>query len=51
MRDFAYVWFVLIDETGGTLMDLKLALKIDDLDNVATIFAEGIQKGMDVEYG
>ena len=30
-------------------MDLKLALKIDDLDNVATIFAEGIQKGMDVE--
>lgn len=49
MRDFAYVGFVLIDETGGTLMDLKLALKIDDLDNVATIFAEGIQKGMDVE--
>ena len=49
MQDFTYVWVVLINETGGTLMDLKLALKIDDLDNVATIFAEGIQKGMDVE--
>ena len=30
-------------------MELKLALKVDDLDNVATIFANGIQDGMEVE--
>ena len=30
-------------------MELKLALKIDDLDNVATIFAEGLEEGMVVE--
>ncbi len=30
-------------------MELKLALKVDDLDNVATIFANGITDGMQVE--
>lgn len=30
-------------------MELKLALKVDDLDNVATIFANGIVDGMEVE--
>ena len=30
-------------------MELKLALKVDDLDNVATIFANGIVSGMEVE--
>ena len=30
-------------------MELKLALKVDDLDNVATIFANGITNGTDVE--
>lgn len=30
-------------------MELKLALKVDDLDNVATIFANGITDGTDVE--
>lgn len=30
-------------------MELKLALKIDDLDNVATIFADGLKAGMEVE--
>ncbi len=30
-------------------MELKLALKVDDLDNVATIFANGIADGMQVE--
>ena len=30
-------------------MELKLALKVDDLDNVATIFANGIKDGMEVE--
>lgn len=30
-------------------MELKLALKVDDLDNVATIFADGIVDGMVVE--
>lgn len=30
-------------------MDLKLALKVSDLDNVATIFANEIIKDMDVE--
>lgn len=30
-------------------MELKLALKVDDLDNVATIFANGIADGMEVE--
>ena len=30
-------------------MELKLALKVDDLDNVATIFANGIVNGMEVE--
>ncbi len=29
--------------------ELKLALKVDDLDNVATIFAEGITDGTEVE--
>lgn len=29
--------------------ELKIALKVNDLDNVATIFANGIQDGMDVE--
>lgn len=29
-------------------MELKLALKVDDLDNVATIFANGITDGMKV---
>lgn len=30
-------------------MELKLALKVDDLDNVATIFANGIVSGTEVE--
>ena len=30
-------------------MSENLALKIDDLDNVATIFANGMKKGMSVE--
>ena len=30
-------------------MELKLALKVDDLDNVATIFANGITDGTKVE--
>ena len=30
-------------------MELKLALKVDDLDNVATIFANDITDGMQVE--
>lgn len=30
-------------------MELKLALKVDDLDNVATIFANGIVSGTQVE--
>lgn len=30
-------------------MDLKLALKVNDLDNVATIFASGLTAGTDVE--
>ena len=30
-------------------MELKLALKVDDLDNVATIFANGITDGMEVK--
>lgn len=30
-------------------MELKLALKVDDLDNVATIFANDIKDGMEVE--
>ena len=30
-------------------MELKLALKVDDLDNVATIFATGIVDGTQVE--
>lgn len=30
-------------------MDLKLALKVSDKDNVATIFAEGIVDGSEVE--
>lgn len=30
-------------------MELNLALKIDDLDNVATIFANDMKQGMDVE--
>ena len=30
-------------------MSGNLALKIDDLDNVATIFANGMKKGMSVE--
>ncbi len=30
-------------------MERKLALKVDDLDNVATIFANGIVDGMEVE--
>ena len=30
-------------------MELKLALKVDDLDNVATIFANGITDGTQVE--
>ena len=30
-------------------MELKLALKVDDLDNVATIFANGIVGGTEVE--
>lgn len=31
------------------MTELKLALKVNDLDNVATIFANGIVDGMDVE--
>lgn len=31
------------------MSELKLALRVDDLDNVATIFAEGIRDGMEVE--
>lgn len=31
------------------MSELKLALRVDDLDNVATIFAEGIEDGMEVE--
>ena len=31
------------------MAELKLALKVNDLDNVATIFANGIVDGMDVE--
>lgn len=30
-------------------MEKKIALKVDDLDNVATIFANGIVDGMEVE--
>ena len=30
-------------------MELKLALKVDDLDHVATIFANGITDGTEVE--
>ncbi len=30
-------------------MELKLALKVNDKDNVATIFADGITSGMEVE--
>lgn len=30
-------------------MDLKLALKVNDLDNVATIFADEIIEGIEVE--
>lgn len=30
-------------------MDLKLALKVDDLDNVATIFANDVKEGQTVE--
>nr|WP_319487788.1 UxaA family hydrolase [uncultured Caproiciproducens sp.] len=30
-------------------MDLKLALKVHNMDNVATIFADGIVKGTEVE--
>lgn len=30
-------------------MELKIALKVDNLDNVATIFANGITSGMEVE--
>ncbi|MCI6261064.1 MAG: UxaA family hydrolase [Pyramidobacter sp.] len=30
-------------------MELKLALKVDELDNVATIFANGIVDGTEVE--
>lgn len=30
-------------------MELKLALKVNDKDNVATIFADGIENGMEVE--
>lgn len=30
-------------------MELKLALKVDDMDNVATIFANGIVDGTQVE--
>lgn len=29
--------------------EIKLALKVDDKDNVATIFANGIKDGMEVE--
>ena len=32
-------------------MELKLALKVDDLDNVATIFADDITDGTVVEAG
>lgn len=30
-------------------MELKLGLKVHDADNVATIFAEGIEKGAEIE--
>ena len=30
-------------------MELKIALKVDDKDNVATIFANGITDGTEVE--
>ena len=30
-------------------MDLKLALRVDDLDNVATVFANGITAGTELE--
>lgn len=30
-------------------MEIKIALKVDDLDNVATIFANGITDGTEVE--
>jgi altronate dehydratase small subunit len=30
-------------------MELKLALKVNDLDNVATIFASGVKAGSEVE--
>lgn len=30
-------------------MELKLGLKVHDADNVATIFAEGIEKGVEIE--
>lgn len=29
--------------------DLKLALRVDDLDNVATVFANGVMQGSEVE--
>ena len=32
-------------------MELKLALKVDDLDNVATIFANGIVDGTQCQGG
>ena len=31
--------------------ELKLALRVDDLDNVATIFAEGVTDGTEVVTG
>ena len=30
-------------------MELKIALKVDDKDNVATVFANGIEDGTEVE--
>ena len=33
------------------MMELKLALKVDDLDNVATIFANGIVALCDIKKG
>ncbi len=30
-------------------MALNIALKVNDLDNVATVFAEGVSKGQEVE--
>ena len=30
-------------------MELKLALRVDDLDNVATVFANGVTAGTEVE--